>query len=260
MNANPRIFIGSDVSGTYYDSAILTSPTWALQMSIDFVGFEPEVFPFEVSNSIKVSHWITSCKVFYPLKERYWEKTNIPQLMMTDTFIQGVYGYAAHDNDPGVVLVSYTWEDDAAKMLSIEDENELAKKCLYELDRILLKSENIKRKISPFVDMSKPMIIHWAKKPTYAGCSKLYRERMWNENYALFAYNQNYSKESGILFAGDGYSLESGWVEPAYRTALDAVCRVIQNTGGSFNEGFDFDKNYPKISNWSPEEYEQEKD
>ena len=259
MNAHPRVFIGSDVAGSYYDAAIMTSPTWALQMSMDFVGFEPDVLPFSVVNSIKVSHWITSCKVFYPLKECYWEKTDIPQLMMTDSFIQGVYGYKVETesikDEPGVLLVSYTWEDDAAKMLSIADDQELAKKCLYELDRILLKSSNVKRKISPFVDMSKPMIIHWAKKPTYAGCSKLYRERMWNENYALYTYNQNYSDKSSLYFAGDGYSLESGWFEPALRTALDSVCKVLKNTNGEFSKNFDYDKVYPKISDWSPEKY-----
>lgn len=259
MNANPRVFIGSDVAGKYYDGAFLTSPTWALQMSIDFVGFEPNVLPFSVVNSIKISHWITSCKVFYPLKECYWEESDIPQLMMTDSFIQGVYGYKIETetikDEPGLLLVSYTWEDDAAKMLSVEDDQELARKCLFELDRILLKSENIKRKISPYVDMSKPMVIHWAKKPTYAGCSKLYRERMWNENYSLYSYNQKYSGKSGLYFAGDGYSLESGWFEPAMRTAIDGVIQFLKNNGGEFNKYFNPDKDYPNITDWSPEEY-----
>ena len=87
--------------------------------------------------------------------------------MMSDTFVQGIYGYAietdTHKNEPGVILASYTWEDDAAKMLSIQDENELAKKCLEELDRIVLESENINEPISKYVDKDKPHIIHWSK-------------------------------------------------------------------------------------------------
>jgi len=243
-----------------YDRVILTVPAWALQLSTEFEGFDPKTqFPFDVINSLKVSHWISSCKVFYPLKERYWgEGKRIPQLISTDTFLQGVYGYAVKD-DAGVLLVSYTWEDDANKLIAPEQENAsaeainqvLAQKCLNQLDRILLNCHNIKTPISPYVDTSKPAVIHWSRKPNYRGCAKLYRETTWNTDYALLRYNQTFSANSHLYFAGEAFSVEGGWIEPALRSALDAVIHLIKNTQGTFLNQFRY-SDYPKYDNWSP--------
>jgi len=77
--------------------------------------------------------------VFYLLKERYWETTKIPQIIVTDIILQGVYGLAveAKDNaNPGVILISYTWEDDATKLVADEDAK-LASLCLTRLDSLL---------------------------------------------------------------------------------------------------------------------------
>lgn len=67
----------------------------------------------------------------------------IPQIIVTDTLIQGVYGMAVKvrgedRNHPGVVLISYTWEDDAAKLIADED-SILAQRCLEHLDSILMR-------------------------------------------------------------------------------------------------------------------------
>ncbi|MGB3262720.1 MAG: NAD(P)/FAD-dependent oxidoreductase [Microcoleus sp.] len=237
-----------------YDLVILTPTTWATEMGMAFEGFDPKTqLPFDVTYSIKESHWISSCKVFYPLKERYWEISGcpIPQLISTDTYLQGVYGYAVK-NDPGVLLVSYTWEDDANKFIAESDRSEqLAKQCLDELDKILIECENIKTPVSPYVDTSRPAVIHWAKMPNYRGCAKLYREMTWNDDYALLRYNQKYSANSGLYFAGEAFSVEGGWTEPALRTALDAVIHAIANTDGTFLNGFEY-SDYPKYDDWNP--------
>ena len=242
-----------------YNAVILTPGTWALQMSVDFHNFTDRLWPLHVLHSFRESHYITSCKVFYPLKGRYWEKSKIPQIIATDTFLQGAYGYAvetqAIKDDPGALLISYTWEDDAAKLiaeLELTDEV-LAKKCLDQLDHILEKSTNIKTPISPYVDTSRPCVIHWAKQPTYRGCAKLYRERSWIDDMALLAYNQEYSAKSNLYFAGEAYSVEGGWTEPALRLGLDAVLHVVKNTGGKFLNGFDFKRDYPRYdTKWNP--------
>jgi tryptophan 2-monooxygenase len=227
-------------------------------MSIDFEGFDYQTqLPFDVTYSIKVSHWITSCKVFYPLKERYWENnSNIPPVISTDSYLQGVYGYAVETNsqkdDPGVLLVSYTWEDDANKLIAeLNNDEAFAKKCLDELDKILCQCENIKTPISPYVDTSKPAVIQWAKMPSYRGCAKLYREMTWNENYTLLKYNQKFSATSNLYFAGEAFSVEGGWTEPAFRGALDAVIHVIKNTGGTFLNNFQY-SDYPQYDDWNP--------
>jgi tryptophan 2-monooxygenase len=104
------------------------------------------------------------------------------------------------------------------------------------------------------------VVFQWTLQPTYHGCAKLYRQRAWEQCYDLLAYNQVYSSASNLYFAGESYGVEGGWTEPALRTALDAVIHLIQNSGGVFNNGFQFgnypaydvvfkpDENYPQIS------------
>jgi tryptophan 2-monooxygenase len=248
------------VAPKIYDAVILTAPTWALQMSMEFEGFDAQTqLPFSVLNSLKVSHWISSCKVFYPLKKRYWgEGKKIPQLISTDTYLQGIYGYAVQ-NDPGVLLLSYTWEDDANKLLAAipgsatpkAADRALARKCLAELDQLLLGCDNIQTPMSPYVDTRKPVVIQWSKQPTYRGCAKLYRETSWNTDYSLLRYNQENSADSNLYFAGEGFSVEGGWLEPALRSALDAVTHLIQNTGGVFLNDFKY-TDYPQYDQWKP--------
>ncbi|MEM7157584.1 MAG: FAD-dependent oxidoreductase [Myxococcota bacterium] len=253
-NADGRIAIGSAGLQRDYDAVVLTPTTWATErsMGVDFAGFDAEQWPFAVRNSFRVSHWIRSCKVFYPLKERYWGPGKpIPQIISTDNQLQGVYGYAL-DGEPGVLMVSYTWEDGASKFLADDDDDALARELFEYLDAMLVRSTNIGVPISPYVDPSSTAVIHWERMPTYRGCAKLYRERSWNDNYALLRYNQETSRRSGIYFAGEAFSVEGGWTEPALRGGLDAVIQIIRNTGGQFRNGFDYARDYPRYSTWSP--------
>lgn len=236
------------VNGESYDAAILTPTTWAVEMAgITFNSFPPDLVPDTVRASIKESHWITSTKVFFPLLQRYWELAGcrIPQVIVTDTFLQDAYAYAAGD-DPGALLISYTWEDDSNKLESVPDA-ELAARCLTELDEILLRCTNINQRISPYIDgSSPPRVFRWSRQASYRGCAKLYRERSWAWDQALLTYNQQYAASSGLYLAGEGYSVEGGWTEPALRLALDAVIHLIHNAGGSFSGSFNFDTDYPK--------------
>lgn len=257
------IIIGSPALGEKtYDAVIVTSSTWALEMNSVFQGFDENTVPREVTLSMKESHWITSCKVFYPLTQRYWEAPNpngplfdpIPQVINTDTFLQNVYGMAVTAGgraDPGVLLVSYTWEDDANKFAAVADDATLARQCLQKLDEVLLSCANIQTTMSQYVDTSTPVVIHWERQPSYRGCAKLYRERSWNLDYSLLRYNQTVSAQSGLYFAGEGYSVEGGWTEPALRLALDAVIHLMQNAGATFLNGFSF-SDYPQYSGWNP--------
>ena len=259
MNSQLMVWTQNAVSPIAYDAVIITPTTWALEMSQKsmpgtqpiFSGFTTQQIPLEVMTAIKESHWITSSKVFFPLKQRYWEVSKIPQVISTDTFLQDVYGIAAGPNDPGVILVSYTWEDDATKLES-DDDATLGARCINELDRICL--QTLGTTISQYVDLSQPAtVIHWEQQPTYRACAKLYREMSFDMDYSLLTFNQNQSASSGIYFAGEGYSVEGGWTEPALQSALDAVLNLLNNTGATFSvPGFDFATNYPQWPNWSP--------
>jgi len=195
-----------------------------------------------------LSHFITSCKIFYPLKERYWGKPhNLPQVIISDTFIQGVYGMAVNaggkdEGHPGVVLVSYTWEDDAAKLIA-DDNQTLAKRCLDHLDSILRRCKH--EPMSRFVNVNAPVVYHWIQSGSHRGCARLYRQHSQDNDIELLTYNEKCSMNSGLYLAGEAYSVEGGWVEPALRSALHAVIYLINNTTGEFKNGFNID-NYPR--------------
>jgi monoamine oxidase len=240
-----------------YDAVVLSTPTWAAQVNMNLrfpstydSSDKMGVLPATVRQSMKFSHWIHSCKLFFPLKERFWDKKEFctppfPQAILTDTFIQDVYLYAADEKDPGVLLASYTWEDNAMKMLGFKNDQELADACLRKLDGIFMKSQfrtsdNKPILISDYVNRDNPVIIQWSKLPNYAGCAKLYRQNNEVENSHLLDYNRDYSARSNLYFAGEAYSLEGGWIEPALRLAIDAVIHLINNNG-VLRDGFKYE-------------------
>jgi tryptophan 2-monooxygenase len=244
-----------------YQGIVLTPTTWALQESLLSSGFDddPSTSLRSVRKSLNVSHWISSCKVFFPLKERFWEVTGIPQTLVTDTFVRDMYGYA-YGNDPGVLLASYTWEDDADKILAetatVEARREFGERCIRKLDHILRKASLLPsgkyESMRDFLaDPVEARVFQWRLQPDYRGCAKLYRARSWDDDYALLSYNQEKSGSSGLYLAGEGYSVEGGWTEPALRMALDAVIHLVRNNGGHLMFPGEY---YPKYdAGWSPD-------
>lgn len=236
-------------SKTYSADYVVVTPTlWSSQLSIKMTGFDNSNFPSSVRSARNSQHNITSCKVFYPLKETYWENnvSKIPQIIVTDEYVQDAYGvkWSEDSNDKGVLLVSYTWEDDATKLLPF-DAGYLGHFMLDKLDEICMST--VGESIKQYVDTENgAKIIHWASEGYYSGCAKLYRQRNWSLNYALLTYNQTYSQDSKVYFAGENYGVEGGWTEPALRLALDATIHILKNSSSKFNNGFDPDSSYPK--------------
>jgi tryptophan 2-monooxygenase len=126
-----------------YDYVIMTAPAWALQQLVT-MDLGPKILPKEITKTLNSSHWIASKKVFFPLQARFWNPARpIPQVWVSDNVLQGVYAYKVrHDSVPeaetdhGAILISYTWEDDALKLLAYRDE-ELKRKCIEQFDRML---------------------------------------------------------------------------------------------------------------------------
>lgn len=248
-NVNGKLSISLQNSSSVHevDYAIVTAPIWATQLSIDFENFDNQtMLPWQVPGAIQQQHIIASAKVFFPLYKAYWkEGSKIPQIIVTDTFVQDAYSvqWGTNNND-AAILASYTWEDDAVKLLSYND-TVLQQQVIAELDNITMST--LGQKISPYINANDGVVFQWTMQPTYHGCAKLYRQRAWEQCYDLITYNQVYSKASNLYFAGESYGVEGGWTEPALRTAMDAVIHLINNSGGTFNNGFTF-ANYPKYN------------
>jgi len=231
-----------------FDYVFVTSGQWASQMSMQFNGFSQEELPQAKITAEHTQHNISSCKLFFPLTERYWESegNRIPQVIVTDTYIQDAYALAWHPSaqDNGVMLASYTWEDDSLKLLPFDQQR------LVELvtDRLRqITTETVGQDVTEYFAKDKPVMLQWITQPSYAGCAKLYRQRDEGANYIDLAYNQDYGKASRLYFAGENYSVEGGWTEPALRSAIDGVMQLLHHVGAEFKvQDFDFSADYPK--------------
>nr|WP_314530182.1 FAD-dependent oxidoreductase [uncultured Pseudomonas sp.] len=222
-----------------YDSVVMTLPSWLIETRITLENFTQEMLPFETINAYKTAHWETSCKVFAPLKKSFLNKNKkIPQTIVTDSFIHDVYSYRYNKNySYDCILLSYTWEDDATKLALFTDK-ELVKKCVKELDRILMNSENIRERISPYIGMDQAVVQRWMTDKNALGCAKLYRPGTYYDAVSLMKYNRDYAHISGLYFSGESFSVDAGWTEPCFRGAVDAVIHICNKTGATFNGGF----------------------
>jgi tryptophan 2-monooxygenase len=229
-----------------FDELIITVPSWILETTIELSGFDDHSLPFEVIDAWKHAHWESSCKVYAPLNKAFFDKkVAIPQILVTDSFVHDVYAYRYSDRyKTDCILLSYTWEDDANKLASFND-SQLVKRCLSELDRILLRCTNVGLAISPYVDASKARVQRWLNDPNALGCARLYRAGTYRDVVRLMSYNRDYSARSRLYLAGEGYSADAGWTEPALRGAVDAVINLCHNTGARFNGGFSL-SDYPR--------------
>ncbi|MCE0911212.1 MULTISPECIES: flavin monoamine oxidase family protein [Pseudomonas] len=228
-----------------FDSVILTLPSWLIETNIRLEGFSRRVLPPSIVDAWKHAHWETSCKVYAPLKKSFLDRQPaLPQILVTDSFVHDVYAYRYNDRyTDDCILLSYTWEDDAMKLAAFTDE-ELASKCLEELDRILLRCSNVTEPISPYIDTRNIRIQRWATDKNALGCAKLYRAGTYYDAVGLMKYNRDYSASSGLYLAGESFSVDAGWTEPCLRTALDAVINLCNNTSATFNGGFTLE-HYP---------------
>lgn len=228
------------------DSVVMTLPSWLIETQIQLEGFDQKMLPFETITAYKTAHWESSCKVYAPLKKTFLSlNKKIPQAIVTDSFIHDVYTYRYNNNDTyDCILLSYTWEDDAMKLSSFTDK-ELVDKCIAELDRILLNSNNIKQRISPYIGRDQAIVQRWMQDKNSLGCAKLYRPGTYHEAVGLMKYNRDFSPISGLYLCGESFSVDSGWTEPCFRGAVDTVINICNTTKASFNGGFSM-RDYPE--------------
>ena len=231
-----------------FDSLIITVPSWILEVTSPLEGFTSEMMPPMVTRAYKTAHWETSCKVYAPLKPEFFtEPSNkIPPILVTDSFVHDVYAYkyGIGDYKTPCILISYTWEDDATKLASFDDKT-LVDMCVNELDRILMRSNNVQQKISPYILKDFARIERWVTDPYALGCAKLYRAGAYGEAMSLLAYNRECSAKSGLYLSGESFSVDAGWTEPSLRGAVDAVINICHNTNAKFAGEFTMDV-YPK--------------
>jgi tryptophan 2-monooxygenase len=217
-----------------FDAVIVATTTRAMEvMGLTILpdSNPSSVIDEEVKTGIRNLHLMESSKLFVKTPTKFWGN-GIPQDIQTDELPRQVYCLDYPDLTEGVVLMSYTWGDDSAKLLALSPEGRY-----YTFKNML---EVI---CQPFADAlpdladAELLSVDWEATPEYYGAFKL--QYPGQDSYAQAAFFQfqsasDASTDRGVYLAGDSVSWAGGWTEGALHTGLNAACAVIQRFGGQF--------------------------
>jgi tryptophan 2-monooxygenase len=176
-----------------------------------------------------------SSKTFVMVDRPFWRDKNPStgrdtlSMTLSDRLTRGTY---LIDNGPdkrGVICLSYTWNDDALKWLSLP---------LDERVRLMLHSL---KQIYPTVNIAEhiigqPITVSWESDPNFMGAFKANLPGHYRYQRRLFSHfiQQDFAPHHrGIFLAGDDISWTAGWAEGAVTTALNAVAATIRHLGGA---------------------------
>lgn len=206
---NPVTREESHVSG---DLTIITIPFSALR----FVELKPlESFRHEKLKAIRELHYDTSTKILLEFKSRFWEKEGqYGGNTATDLPIRFTY-YPSHGigkPGPAVLLASYTWGDDALRWDSLTREDRI----YYALRNLaMIYGEKVHQEFVKGVSHS------WLEDEYTLGAFALFEPEQQTE-----LYNDIYTPEGRVHFAGEHTTLKHAWIEGAIESGIRVANEV----------------------------------
>lgn len=201
------------------DLAIVTIPFSVLQ----FVEVEPhDSFSINKWKAIRELHYVGSTKIGIQFKNRFWEKEGIHGgRTVTDLPIKYVQ-YPSQGLDtsgPGIVLASYTWEDDAIPWDSLDDRGRL-EHALKNLTTI--HGKQVYREFQTGESHS------WIRYPYSAGAFVTFKPEQAIE---LSPYIS--TPEGRVHFAGEHASSTHAWIQGAIESGIH-VAHEVNNLPRTF--------------------------
>jgi len=191
------------------------------------------------NSALNQVHMTSSSKVFVLTKNKFWLTTpGLPANIQTDTLVRGVYclDYTpGHPQDPGVVLLSYTWEDDSIKQMAMGSNKARVQELVAD---VALTNPEFAQYVVPINGDydGNCAIIDWDEQAHYYGAFKLNFPGDDGLSQALFFQYLaclTPQTDTGVYLAGDSLSFTGGWIEGAVQTGVNAACAVIKALGGS---------------------------
>lgn len=230
----PGVNVIWDGGSQLFGAAIVATTTRAME----FIGLTriPDTDPTSVIDepskvSIRNLHLMESSKLFILTETKFWKgSSTIPQNIQTDELPRGVYCLDYANTDNGVVLISYTWGDDSAKLLSLSPAQRLEqfKATIAQI------SPEFAANLVPVGGDDGILNIDWEAESYYNGAFKLntpgQEKDVQNAFFQFLSANQPGSK--GVYMAGDSVSWVGGWTEGALHTGINAACAVARFLGG----------------------------
>lgn len=214
-----------------YPAVVTTCQSWLLSTRIHT---EEALFPAQLWTAIERSHYMQSSKTFVMVDRPFWKDIDpdtgreVLSMTLTDRLNRATYLLEDGPDKPAVILLSYTWNDDALKWLAL-DADQRVELMLHSLQQIY-----------PGVDIAshiigQPITVSWEADPNFMGAFKAnlpghyrYQQRLFSH----FKQDQLPEHQRGIFLAGDDVSFTAGWAEGAVTTGLNAVWGVVNHLGG----------------------------
>ncbi|MBB4683802.1 flavin monoamine oxidase family protein [Amycolatopsis jiangsuensis] len=215
-----------------YPAAIFAAQNWNL-----FSGIKADenLLPQATWTALERTHYMGASKLFVVTDRPFWlEKDpatgrDVMSTTLTDRFPRGVYLIDNGPDEPGVMLLSYTWNDDSLKVASLTAEQRF--------DAVL----DALAKIYPGVDIRShvigpPVAVTWETQPHFKGAFKSclpggyrYQRRLSTQ----FMQRDAAPHHRGFFLAGDDVAWIAGFSESAVTAALNAVWGVVDHLGGA---------------------------
>ncbi|MCF6136605.1 flavin monoamine oxidase family protein [Pseudalkalibacillus berkeleyi] len=193
------------------DVTIVTLPLGLMQ----FIEVEPRNSLSHYKwRAIRELHSVPSTKIGLQFKHRFWEKHgHFGGQMVTDLPIRNAY-FPSHDfgSETGVLLGSYTWEDDAMVWVSMSKERRL-QYALKNLAKIY--GEEI---LHEYVAGA---VHSWGADPYAAGAYTMFKPNQESELFPHLA-----TPEGRLHFAGEHTSVPHGWIQGAIESGIRAAIEV----------------------------------
>jgi tryptophan 2-monooxygenase len=234
VGSSPQVqYMLNGVRQTQTASAVIVATT---TRSMEIMGMtlpQSATVNQNVKKSIRNVHSTNSSKMFVRTPTKFWKADpTIPQTIQTDELPRGVYALDYPGTDSGVVLVSYTWEDDSSKLLAMDPRSR------FELFRDIIVA------ICPAfgnnlygINLDKDLLnVDWEAMPNYFGAFKLNypgQDVEVQTAYYQFLTALDTTQDTGVYLAGDGVSWSGGWTEGAMHTGINAACAALVHIGGT---------------------------
>jgi monoamine oxidase len=194
------------------DLAIITLPFTVLQ----HVEIEPFTsFSSKKWKAIRQLHYVASTKTGIQFKQRFWEKEGMYGGRTSSDLPITYTAYPSHglgSSGPGVVLASYTWEDDSMPWDSLDSKGRL-ENALKNLSKI--HGNQVYNEFLAGATHS------WILDPLFSGAFSMLKPFQAME---LTPYIS--TPEGRVHFAGEHASSTHGWIQGAIESAIEAAWKV----------------------------------
>ena len=103
-----------------YEAAVVTCQVWLLSTRIDC---EERLFGHPMWMAMERTHYMQASKTFVLVDRPFWKDQDprtgrdVMSMTLSDRMTRGTYLIDQGDDKPGVICLSYTWNDDAMKWL-----------------------------------------------------------------------------------------------------------------------------------------------